>query len=94
MQQLPKENIPPKKASIEQIKTPKLKANFNYFTPLNIGSEEMPEDEIVHPVETQEKNSKIGTIILKSQTCFSMANVEEIKVKWNSFAKMKHRNYL
>jgi hypothetical protein len=23
-----------------------------------------------------------------------MANVEEIKVKWNSFAKMKERNYL
>lgn len=23
-----------------------------------------------------------------------MANVEEIKVRWNSFAKMKHRNYL
>jgi hypothetical protein len=23
-----------------------------------------------------------------------MAHLEEIKVKWNSFAKMKHRNYL
>jgi hypothetical protein len=32
--------------------------------------------------------------MLQSSSYFSMANIEEIKVKWNSFAKIKHHNYL
>jgi hypothetical protein len=39
-----KENIPPQKRIIEQIKTPELKAKFNYIKPLNIGIEDMPDD--------------------------------------------------
>ena len=29
-----------------------------------------------------------------SETCFSFTHIEEIKVRWNNFAKMKQRNYL
>jgi hypothetical protein len=39
-----KENIPPQKRIIAQIKTPELKANFNYIKPIHIGIEDMPED--------------------------------------------------
>ena len=39
-----KEKIPPQKRIIAQIKTPELKAKFNYIKPLNIGIEDMPDD--------------------------------------------------
>ncbi len=39
-----KENIPPQKRIIAQIKTPELKANFNYINPIHIGIEDMPDD--------------------------------------------------
>jgi len=54
----------------------------------------MLDEEINNSVQNLSLYARTETFMQPNSSIYYMAHIEEIKVKWNSLAKMNHRNYL